>query len=60
MFIVTVAVAVVVMLLPYSPLANVLGFEPLHFTTLLALLGIVAMYFVSAEFTKRWFFKKYG
>jgi Mg2+-importing ATPase len=60
MFIVTVAVAVVVMLLPYSPLANVLGFEPLHFTTLLALLGIVALYFVSAEFTKRWFFKKYG
>lgn len=60
MLAVTIAVGVVVMLMPYSPLANVLGFEPLRITTLLALLGIVAVYFISAEFTKRWFFKRFG
>ena len=60
MFIVTIAVAAVVMLFPYTPLASVLGFEPLHFTTLLALLAIVGLYFISAELTKRWFFKKYS
>ena len=60
MFIVTIAVAAVVMLFPYTPLATVLGFEPLHFTTLLALLAIVGLYFISAELTKRWFFKKYS
>jgi len=46
--------------LPYSPLASLLGFIPLPPLVLLVIFGIVAMYFLSAEFTKRWFYRKYG
>ena len=56
----TLAVAVVVLGLPYTPLAVVLDFQPLHWTSLLAIGGIVGLYFVSAEMVKRWFFKHYG
>jgi len=46
--------------LPYTPLANLLGFTPLPPLYLLIIFGIVALYFLSAEFTKRWFYRKYG
>jgi Mg2+-importing ATPase len=57
---VTLAVAALVIVLPYTPLAGVLGFQPLPWSYILALLAIVGMYFFSAEVVKRWFFKKYG
>jgi Mg2+-importing ATPase len=44
--------------LPYTPLAGVLGFVPLPPVFLLAIFAIVALYFVSAELTKRWFYGK--
>ncbi len=56
----TLLVMAVTLALPYSPLANLLGFTPLPFTYLLVIFGIVTLYFFSAEFTKRWFFRKYG
>jgi Mg2+-importing ATPase len=46
--------------LPYSPLAGLLGFTPLSIPYLLVIFGIVALYFMSAELTKRWFYRKYG
>jgi Mg2+-importing ATPase len=52
----TLLVIVIALTLPYTPLAGVLGFTPLPFTYLLLIFGIVALYFVSAEFTKRWFY----
>jgi Mg2+-importing ATPase len=55
----TLAVAAVVLLLPYSPLAAVLEFHPLHWTYLLAIGVIVGLYFGSAEMAKRWFFARY-
>lgn len=54
---VTLASALVVLALPYSPLAGVLGFTPLPAYYLLLLLVIVLLYFLSAEFTKRWFYR---
>lgn len=56
----TLAVIAITLALPYIPLAGVLGFTPLPFTYLLIILGIVALYFISAEFTKRWFYSNLG
>jgi P-type Mg2+ transporter len=56
MLAVTAAVMLVTLWLPYSPLAGLLGFTPLPPTYLLVIFGIVVLYFMSAELTKRWFY----
>jgi Mg2+-importing ATPase len=60
MLAVTAAVMLITLVLPYSPLAGLLGFTPLSIPYLLVIFGIVALYFMSAELTKRWFYRKYG
>jgi Mg2+-importing ATPase len=60
MLAVTAAVALVTLLLPYSPLAGLLGFGALPPVYLLAIAAIVAAYVVSAELVKRWFYRHYG
>jgi Mg2+-importing ATPase len=57
MLAVTAAVAMVTLLIPYSPVAGVLGFKPLPLVYLLAIAAIVVLYFASAEFTKRLFYR---
>ena len=44
--------------LPFSPLAGVLGFEPLPVPFFLALVGMIVLYLVLVEFTKVWFFAR--
>jgi Mg2+-importing ATPase len=56
MFGMTLVVIAIACALPYTPLANLLGFTALPFIYLLIILGIVALYFLAAEFTKRWFY----
>jgi Mg2+-importing ATPase len=58
MLAVTGAVMLVTLLLPYSPLAGLLGFVPLSLPYLLIIFGIVVLYFLSAELTKRWFYRQ--
>ena len=58
MLAVTAAVMLVTLGLPYSPLAGLLGFVPLPFPYLLVIFGIVLLYFLSAEFAKRWFYRQ--
>lgn len=58
MLTVTVVVMLVTLYLPYSPLAQVLDFVPLSLPHLLIIFGIVALYFISAEMTKRWFYRQ--
>ena len=58
MMAVTAAVILVTIGLPYSALAGLLGFTPLSLPYLLVIFGIVALYFFSAEFTKRWFYRQ--
>jgi Mg2+-importing ATPase len=60
MLTVTAGVMLITLILPYSPLAGLLGFTPLALPYLLVLFGIVALYFLSAELTKRWFYRKFG
>ncbi len=59
MLLVTVVVAAVALLLPYSPLANILGFKPLGLEALGLIAGIIILYFISAELVKRWFYRHY-
>ena len=58
MLAVTGAVILVTLWLPYSPLAGLLGFVPLSAPFLVVIFGIVALYFLSAEMTKRWFYRQ--
>ncbi len=60
MLLVTGAVLLVVLALPYSPLAGLLGFTPLPAWLLLLLGGIVALYVAAAEAMKRWFYARPG
>jgi Mg2+-importing ATPase len=53
-------VMAVTLALPYSPLAGLLGFTPLPLAYLLVIFGIVGLYFISAEFAKRWFYHQLG
>jgi Mg2+-importing ATPase len=54
----TLLVAGITLALPYTPLAGLLGFAPLPLTYLLSIFGIIALYFLSAELAKRWFYKR--
>ncbi|HEX9117866.1 MAG TPA: HAD-IC family P-type ATPase, partial [Anaerolineae bacterium] len=57
MLAVTAAVAVLTLALPYTPLGGILEFVPLPPSVLAAIFGIVVLYFASAEFTKRLFYR---
>ncbi|HEX9029614.1 MAG TPA: magnesium-translocating P-type ATPase, partial [Anaerolineales bacterium] len=56
MLAVTALVALATLALPFTPLAGILGFQPLPVYFLVAVFAIVIVYFVSAELAKRWFF----
>jgi Mg2+-importing ATPase len=59
MLLVTLVVGVIAVLLPYSPLANILGLKPVGLPTLGMIAGIIILYFISAELLKRWFYQRY-
>jgi Mg2+-importing ATPase len=54
----TIAIAVVTVLLPYTPLAGILGFQPLPMEFLLVLAAIVGLYILCAENVKRVFYSR--
>jgi Mg2+-importing ATPase len=51
-------VAVVTLILPYSPLSGLLGFTPLPIPLLLILGGITVLYIASSEVAKRFFYAR--
>jgi Mg2+-importing ATPase len=53
----TVVIAVIAVALPYSPLAALFGFVPLPLSYLVVVFVIVVLYVLSAEFTKRIFYR---
>ena len=60
MLLATGLVGLAALALPYSPLATLLGFRPLPLSYLAILAVITALYFISAEATKRWFYRRFG
>jgi P-type Mg2+ transporter len=58
MMLVAAAVGAVTLLLPYTPMATLLGFVPLPPFYLAMIAGIVGLYFGAAEVTKRWFYRR--
>jgi Mg2+-importing ATPase len=60
MLLVTGGVVAAALALPYSPVGALLGLTPLSLTYLLAILAIVVVYFLTAEFAKRLFYRRFG
>jgi Mg2+-importing ATPase len=58
MLTITAVVALVTLLIPFSPIASLLGFQSLPPVYLLAIAIIVLSYFISAEAAKRLFYRK--
>jgi Mg2+-importing ATPase len=54
----TFSIAVITLILPFTPFGIVFGFSPLTLTTYLLLLAIIIVYIFSAEVTKRIFYKR--
>lgn len=52
------SIVVLTLLLPITPLAGVLGFQPLTIGVLLAIFAIVALYILTAEVVKKIFYKR--
>jgi Mg2+-importing ATPase len=53
----TIAIVVVTLLLPYTPLAGLLGFQALPTEFLLVLAAMIGLYIVCAETVKRLFYR---
>jgi P-type Mg2+ transporter len=54
----TLVIVAVTLLLPYTPLARLLGFQPLNALFLTLMSAIVALYIIAAEFVKHWFYSR--
>jgi|WetSurMetagenome_2_1015567.scaffolds.fasta_scaffold03727_9 P-type Mg2+ transporter len=53
----TLSIAVVTLILPYTPLANILGFSRLPVSFILVIIAIVIVYIVAAEIAKGVFYR---
>ena len=58
LLIATLLIVVVTILFPFTPLAELLGFQPLPMTILLVIGMIVVLYIIAAEIAKRSFYKR--
>ena len=58
MLLMTALVAIIAVSLPYTAVGSLLGFVPLPIEYVALILGIVMLYFLAAELTKRWFYHR--
>lgn len=58
LLIATLSIAILTLILPFTPLGNIFGFNPLSAPTYLYLSVIVIIYIFAAEITKRIFYRK--
>ncbi|MCK9204525.1 MAG: magnesium-translocating P-type ATPase [Bacteroidales bacterium] len=58
LMIATFSIAIITLILPFTPLGALFGFTPLSFTTYMLLLLIVIVYIAAAEVTKTIFYRK--
>lgn len=55
----SLSVVALAMLLPFSPMAHYLGFTPLPPLFFGLLAGLIAVYLLTVEFCKQWFYKRW-
>ena len=58
LFSATMAIALITLIIPYTPLASVLGFQALPLSFVLILMAIVALYVTAAEIVKGIFYSR--
>ena len=58
LLIATLSIAVITLILPFTPLGDVFGFSPLKLSTYLFLMLLIVLYIIAAEITKTIFYKK--
>lgn len=58
LLIATLSIALLTLIFPFTPLGNIFGFSPLPLSTYLLIMIIVVLYIVTAEITKKIFYKK--
>ena len=58
LLIATLSIALITIMIPFTPLGGIFGFSPLSLTTYLLLLLIVVAYIITAEITKTIFYRK--
>jgi Mg2+-importing ATPase len=56
----TALVAVIVLAVPYTPVADVIGFKALSLPLQVVMVGLALTYFASAEAAKRWFYRRFA
>jgi Mg2+-importing ATPase len=54
----SLAVVLVALLLPFTPLGTMLGFAPLPLLFFVVLVPLVATYLLAVEAVKRWFYRR--
>ena len=57
LFIATLSIVALTLILPFTPLDQILGFSPLPVSFILAIIGIVIVYILAAELAKRLFYR---
>ncbi|MEI6441811.1 MAG: magnesium-translocating P-type ATPase [Nostocales cyanobacterium ELA583] len=58
LFSATIAIALITLIIPYTPIASVLGFQALPLSFVLILMAIVALYVTAAEIVKGIFYSR--
>ncbi len=56
----SLAVVAIALLLPFTPLATMLGFDPLPSIFFALLVPLVVTYLLAVEVVKRWFYRRYS
>jgi Mg2+-importing ATPase len=56
----TALVALLVLAVPYTPVASVIGFKALPLPLLATMVGLALTYFACAEAAKRWFYRRFA
>lgn len=60
LLIITIAVALITLMVPYLPFARMVGLVPMPIWLMATVIGITLAYMISAEATKKYFYRRFG
>jgi Mg2+-importing ATPase len=56
----TLLIAIMALILPFTPVGEIFGFSPVPVSLLLMVVIITVLYLMTAEMTKRFYYKKWN